>query len=263
MSRDRRFGGHLAVVTGAGQGIGRAVALKIARQGGDVVLADRAEGPALAVREECLALGAKAHVVLADLETCTGARDLIREAERIGDGRIDILVNNVGGTIWFQPFWEYQPEQIEAEIRRSLWPTLWCCHAVLPGMIRRRAGVIVNVGSVATRGIYRVPYAASKGGVEAITTTLALETAQFGLRVNCVAPGGVDVGVRPTPRKQDAPTEQEKQWTQEVVDQTLRETPMKRYGTPDELADAICFLASDESSYMTGQTLFVAGGAIG
>lgn len=258
----RRFEGRIAVVTGAGQGIGRAVALKIAHEGGELVLADRAQGPLHAVREECVALGVNAHATVADLETRNGALHLIAEAERIG-GRVDVLVNNVGGTIWAKPFWEYSADQIEAEIRRSLWPTLWCCHAALPGMVRRRAGSIVNVGSVATRGINRVPYAAAKGGVLALTTTLALETAEFGVRVNCVAPGGVDVGVRATPRNFDPQTAQDKLWMQQVIDQTLRDTPMKRFGTPDELANAICFLASDEASYMTGQTLFVAGGGTG
>ena len=258
----RRFAGRLVVVTGAGQGIGRAVALKIAREGGELVLADRAEAPLRAVREECAASGAAAHVAIVDLETREGALQLSAEAERVG-ARVDVLVNNVGGTIWAKPFWEYTADQIEAEVRRSLWPTLWCCHAMLPGMIRRRSGSVVNVGSVATRGIYRVPYAAAKGGVFALTTTLAMESAEFGVRINCVAPGGVDVGVRPTPRNPDSPTAQDRQWMQGVVDQTLRDTPMKRFGTPDEIADAICYLASDEATYVTGQTIFVAGGGIG
>jgi dihydroxycyclohexadiene carboxylate dehydrogenase len=87
-------------------------------------------------------------------------------------GHIDILVNNVGGTIWAKPYAEYAEAQIEAEIRRSLFPTLWCCRAALPGMLARDAGVIVNVSSIATRGVSRVPYAAAKGGVNAITASL-------------------------------------------------------------------------------------------
>jgi NAD(P)-dependent dehydrogenase (short-subunit alcohol dehydrogenase family) len=107
-------------------------------------------------------------------------------------GAVDILVNNVGGTIWAKPFGEYEEAQIEAEIRRSLFPTLWCCHAVLPAMLAQGGGAIVNVFSVATRGVNRVPYAAAKGGVNAMTAGLAWEYAGQGIRVNAVAPGGTD-----------------------------------------------------------------------
>src|SRR5205085_7591177 len=88
-------------------------------------------------------------------------------------GRVDILVNKGGGTIWAKPYAEYTEAQIEAEIRRSLFPTLWCCRAVLPIMLEGGGGAIVNVSSVATRGVNRVPYAAAKGGVNAITACLA------------------------------------------------------------------------------------------
>ena len=104
-------------------------------------------------------------------------------------GRIDILVNNVGGTIWAKPFEHYREHEIEAEIRRSLFPTLWCCRAVLPFMLEQGAGVIVNVSSIATRGVNRVPYGAAKGGVNALTACLAFENAQHGIRVNATAPG--------------------------------------------------------------------------
>src|SRR5690606_40250933 len=95
----------------------------------------------------------------------------------------------VGGTIWAKPYQHYPPEQIEAEIRRSLFPTLWCCRAVLPLMIEQGRGTIVNLSSVATRGINRVPYAAAKGGVNAITSALAMEAAPHGIRVVATAPG--------------------------------------------------------------------------
>ena len=165
-----RFAGKVAVVTGAAQGIGATVALRIAHEGGGLALVDRS---ALVeeVRHEAEAAGAEAIAIIADLETFSGATEAIDEArERFG--RIDILVNNVGGTIWAKPFAEYGEAQIEAEIRRSLFPTLWCCRAVLPGMLERGAGVIVNVSSIATRGVNRVPYAAAKGGVNAITASL-------------------------------------------------------------------------------------------
>jgi NAD(P)-dependent dehydrogenase (short-subunit alcohol dehydrogenase family) len=114
------------------------------------------------VRHEAEAAGDEAIAIMADLETFAGATAAIDAAQQ-HFGRIDILVNNVGGTIWAKPYVEYEEAQIEAEIRRSLFPTLWCCRAVLPGMLDRGAGVIINVSSVATRGVNRVPYAAAKG----------------------------------------------------------------------------------------------------
>ena len=146
-----RFSGQVMVVTGAAQGIGRGVALAAAREGARLVLADRS--PLVhEVAQEARAAGARAVVCEVDLETWAGARALAERA--LADwGRIDILINNVGGTIWAMPFEAYEDAQIEAEIRRSLFPTLWCCRAVLPAMIAARAGSIVNVSSVATRGI--------------------------------------------------------------------------------------------------------------
>jgi len=131
---------------------------------------------------------------------------------------------------------------------------------VIPHMVERRAGAIVNVGSTATRGVYRVPYTASKGGVHAITVSLAYELAEFGVRVNCIAPGGTDVGQRAIPRTPTPPTERDQQWMKGVLDQTLQDTFIKRFATPDEQAAAICFLAAPEASYLTGYVLPVSGG---
>jgi dihydroxycyclohexadiene carboxylate dehydrogenase len=256
-----RFAGKVAVVTGAAQGIGRTVALRIAHEGGRLALIDRS---ALVehVRHDAEGAGAEAIAIVADLETFAGATIAINGArERFG--HIDILVNNVGGTIWAKPYVEYREVQIEAEIRRSLFPTLWCCRAALPGMLDRGAGVIVNVSSVATRGVNRVPYAAAKGGVNAITASLAMECAAHGIRVCGVAPGGTEAPPRRIPRNAEEPSTQEQDWYRQVVDQTIASSLMKRYGTTDEQAAAILFLASDEASYITGVTLPVAGGDLG
>jgi len=252
-----RFAGKVAVVTGAAQGIGRTVALRIAREGGHLALVDRSELVHDVQRE-----AGDAVAITADLETFEGASAAI-DAALSRFGRIDVLINNVGGTIWAKPFAEYAPAQIEAEVRRSLFPTLWCCRAVLPAMVAGGGGAIVNVSSVATRGINRVPYAAAKGGVNAITACLAMEYAEHGIRVCGVAPGGTEAPPRRIPRNAAQPTEQEAQWYQQVVDQTVSSSLLKRYGTTEEQAAAILFLASDEASYITGVTLPVAGGDLG
>ncbi|HAI97124.1 MAG: 1,6-dihydroxycyclohexa-2,4-diene-1-carboxylate dehydrogenase [Cycloclasticus sp.] len=258
----QRFENKVVVVTGAAQGIGKACAVRFAAEGASVVIADRAEEQARKVQQEIIAQGGEASVCAVDLETSAGAKEVMQATVDIY-GRIDVSVHNVGGTIWAKPFWQYPEDQIEKEINRSLWPTLWCCRAVLPFMIEQQSGAIVNVGSVATRGVNRVPYSAAKGGVQAITTCMALELAEHNIRVNCVNPGGVDQGERATPRHTGEMTDIDKAGMQGVVEQTMRDTPMKRYGTPEEEAAAICFLAADESSYITGETINVAGGGIG
>ncbi|WP_373986938.1 benzoate diol dehydrogenase BenD [Duganella sp. BuS-21] len=254
----RRFEGQAVIVTGAGQGIGRGVALALAREGAQLVLADRA-AIVEEVAAEVQALGALAVVARGDLETWEGAEQL-NAAAVAAYGRVDVLINNVGGTIWVQPYQAYTPQQVEAEIRRSLFPTLWCCRAVLPQMVARQQGVIVNVSSVATRGIYRIPYSAAKGAVNALTASLAMEHAENGIRVNAVATGGTEAPPRKVPRNTQPLSEQEQQWYQGIVDQTKASSLMHRYGTIDEQVNAILFLASSESSYVTGSVLPVGGG---
>ena len=250
-----RFAGKVAVVTGAAQGIGREVALRLAAEGARVVLADRSE----LVHEVQAEAGADNLAVTGDLEHYAGAAALM-DAAVARFGRLDVLVNNVGGTIWAKPYAEYEPAQIEAEVRRSLFPTMWCCRAALPHMLAGGGGSIVNVSSVATRGINRVPYSAAKGGVNALTACLAWEYAEHGVRVNAVAPGGTAAPPRRIPRNPVAPSAQEAAWMQQVVDQTTQSSHMRRYGTASEQAAAILFLASDEAGYITGTVLPVAGG---
>lgn len=259
--RAQRFAGKAMVVTGAAQGIGRQVAIEAAAEGAHVALVDRSE----LVREaaaEIVAAGGRAVAILADLEGWAGARGAIEEA-RAALGRVDVLVNNVGGAIWMRPYEYFDDTQIEAEIRRSLFPTMWCCRAVLPLMIEAGGGSIVNVSSIATRGINRVPYSAAKGAVNGLTVAMAMENAERGIRVNAVAPGGTEAPARRIPRNTSAQDERDAAWMQEVVDQTKATSFMKRYGTLAEQANAILFLASDEASYITGTILPVGGGDSG
>lgn len=258
-----RFAGKAIVVTGAAQGIGRRVAERAAAEGGEVLIVDRSP-----FRDEVVeaigAAGGAAHAFDADLETWEGcAAAMARAADLYG--RIDVLVNNVGGTIWAKPYETYEPAQIEAEIRRSLFPTLFCCRAALDHMLPAGRGVIVNVSSIATRSLYRVPYAAAKGGVNALTASLAWEVAERGIRVVATAPGGTDAPARKVPRNlaREPARGTDDSVTATVVNQTLASSLMHRYGTLDEQAAPILFLASDEASYITGLTVPVGGGDLG
>ncbi|GAA3714913.1 1,6-dihydroxycyclohexa-2,4-diene-1-carboxylate dehydrogenase [Oceanisphaera sediminis] len=256
-----RFTDKVMVITGAAQGIGRRVAERAAEEGARLVLVDLADH-VLELTTEFNQQGVEAIAVQANLETWDGADSVMTKAAAHFGG-IDILVNNVGGTIWAQPYEHYSPEQIQKEVQRSLFPTLWCCRAVLPYLLKREGGVIVNVSSVATRGLMRVPYAAAKGGVNALTVALAFEYAELGIRVNATAPGGTEAPPRLTPRNTETQGEREQQWYQTLVDQTKATSLMHRYGTLDEQAGAILFLASDDASYITGTILPVAGGDLG
>lgn len=253
-----RFRGKVMVVTGSAQGIGRGVALRAAAEGASVFLVDRSD----LVSDVAEEIGGAARSFTCDLETSDGGAAAIAEAER-AFGRVDILVNTVGGAIRMRPFAEFEPAQIEAEIRRSLMPTLWCCHAVLPVMLRQGAGTIVNVSSNATRGIRRVPYSAAKGGINALTQSLAMEYGEAGIRVVATAPGGTQAPARAIPRNPDGDDAREQAWMAEAIAQVTTSTFVNRYATPEEQIAPILFLASDEASYITGSVLPVAGGDLG
>ncbi len=254
---DQRFANKVMLITGAAQGIGQRVAELAAQQGAKLALVDRS--PLVQELRDRLAAITDVIAVEVDLETFQGAEQAAEAAFK-AFRRIDILVNNVGGTIWTKPYEHYSPEEIEAEVRRSLFPTLWVCRAVLPYMLKKKKGAIVNVSSIATRSVNRVPYGAAKGGVNALTACLAFENGERGIRVNAVAPGGTEAPARRIPRNTAKQSKKEQVWYQEIVDQTVSSTLMKRYGTLDEQAAAILFLASDEASYITGTVLPVGGG---
>lgn len=256
--KEKRFKNKVVVVTGAAQGIGRGVAIALAQEGAKVGLVDRSD-LVDEVAKEIKALKAKACVVKCDMETYEGAKIFVKEIEE-SLGQIDIVINNIGGTIWTKPYENYEENEIEAEIRRTLFPTLWSCRAVLPDMVKRKKGVIINISSIATKGIHRIPYSAAKGGINALTSSLAFEYAKDGIRVNAVATGGTQAPPRKIPRNTNPISKQEEKWNKEIVEQTINSSYMKRYGTIDEQVNAILFLASDEASYITGSILPVAGG---
>jgi dihydroxycyclohexadiene carboxylate dehydrogenase len=258
----RQLENKFAIVTGAAQGVGRAIAVRMASEGAAVALVDKTEALCDAAAAELAVHGTQVIRIAANLETHAGAQAMMSQV-LAQFGRLDIAVNNVGGAIKAKPFWEYSGAEIEAEISRSLWPTLWCCREEIPAMLEQGAGSIINIGSAATRWLWRVPYSAAKGGVHAMTSCLAQELAQTGVRVNCISPGALEITNRVSARNTEPLSEQEAQWRQKALDQSVDDTPMGRPGLADEIAGSVCYFASDDASYITGQTLFVAGGAVG
>ena len=262
----RRFEGQVAVVTGGGQGIGAATARRLAQEGAAVVLGDMVAETSERVRAAIQEFGGQCEISLGDLSRYENAEALMSRAHD-AYGRIDALANIAGGTIWFQSFQYYTPEQIQAEMDRSFWTAMWCCRAALPYMIEQGSGSIVNIATHAVTGRFRVPYAAAKAGQIGLTTSLAREVAHLGIRVNCIAPSGTAADDRTTPRDHGVAVVPPELPASERADQDEyrsatrnSEIPMGRRGEADEQAAAIAFLASHDASYITGQVLAVGGG---
>ena len=261
----RRLKDKICIVTGAGQGIGRAAAKRLGAEGGIVVVADRVDAGATQTVAELTEHGVTALKVLADLGTFAGAQELINKTVA-AYGRIDVLVNNVGGTIFIKPFHLYTEDEVKLELERSLHPTLWCCLAVLPNMMKQQSGSIVNLGSQSTRGLYRLPYATSKGGILALTKVMAMEYGRYGIRINAMAPGGTEISDRVVPRQFIKPgvtvdePEAEGEYRREMAEDIRAQQALRRRGLPEEQAAAIAFLASDDASFITGQVINCSGG---
>lgn len=248
-----RFAGKVALVTGAAQGIGFEAALRLGREGAQVVVADIAAGPAQEAVAAIRDAGAKAVAAIGDLGTLEGAEAAMAVAVD-NFGRLDVLVNNVGGTIWAKPFWYYSEEEIRAEVDRSFWPVLWCSRAVVEPMRQSGGGAIVNVGSnAAAGGIYRIPYSACKGAVNALTECLAVELAPLGIRVNCLSPGGTAAPERKTPRESRPFTGQELEWWGQFVKLVGNEELIADRASAEQQAAVIAFLASHEAGHVTGE----------
>lgn len=252
MSRPQTLVGRSAIVTGAAQGIGKAIANDLARHGANVLIADmdgdKATATAAAIAKEW---GVETAVSIGDLCTEETNQAMLTTALD-AFGKVDVLVNNAGGGV-IQNFLEHTPETLKTTIDRNLWTVIWGCRTALPHMLEQGYGRIVSIGADSVRnGLWQhAAYNAAKGGVHGITTGLAREFAQSGVTFNSVAPCAVRT------EQVDAimashPKEFEK---------FISVIPMGRPGEMNEVAAMVSFLAGEEASFVTGQTISVNGGS--
>jgi 2-hydroxycyclohexanecarboxyl-CoA dehydrogenase len=235
----------VAVITGAGQGIGRAIATKLAAEGATVVVTDVNEATA---KETAAALGNGNVGICTDVTDRDSVNAMVDQvvAEL---GRIDVLVNNAG---WdkAEAFVDSEPETWDRVIGINLYGVLNTSKKVLPLMIAQGSGRVVNLGSDAGRvgSSGEAVYSAAKGGVIAFSKATAREVARAGVTVNCVCPGPTDTALFAS------------MGGDKLRDALTRAIPMRRLGQPEDLANAVAFLASDEAAFITGQTVSVSGG---
>jgi 3-oxoacyl-[acyl-carrier protein] reductase len=238
--------GRVALVTGASRGIGRAIARQLARQGAAVVAAAR-EDHAAGVASEIVAAGGNAQAAAVDVTDEASVAALVAAVvDRWG--RVDVLVNNAG-IARDQLLLRMKRADWDAVLATNLTAAFTCSQAVLKPMIRQRSGRIINISSVVgqTGSAGQANYAASKAGLVGFARALAREVASRGITVNVVAPGYIETDM--TGALSD---ENRREWAAQI--------PLGRLGTPDDVAAAVCFLASDEAAYITGQVLAVNGG---
>jgi 3-oxoacyl-[acyl-carrier protein] reductase len=240
---------RVAIVTGASQGIGRAIAVELARVGAHVAVCSRRKEALEPVADLVRAEGRRALPVACDVGDARQVDDVVaRTLDAFG--RIDILVNNAGYRIR-SPLEDLPRSEWDAMVATNLTGVFLLSQAVGRVMIRQRAGKIINVTSVAGRSGSRgmAAYAAAKAGAAVLTQSLGAEWAKHGITVNAVAPGPVETeGVREV-------------WkTPAMIAQAAREVPLQRLGRPEEIAWAVIFVASDQANFMTGETVYVSGG---
>ncbi len=242
--------GRTAVVTGGSRGIGRAIALRLAAQGADVCISYKGNTAAAdAAVTEMIALGRTAFAVQADVARMEAAKALIDAAlERLE--RIDILVNNAGITR-DDLIMRMKPEDWNDVIDTNLSGTFWTIKAATRPMLKARSGRIVNITSVSGQAgqMGQANYSSAKAGLIGLTKATARELASRGITCNAVAPGFVV-------------TELTQDLDPKLLDVIKAQTPLARFGTPEEIANAVAFLASDEAAYITGQVLAVDGGLV-
>lgn len=242
--------GKVAVVTGSARGIGRAICLKLAQLGADVVVnAVSSEEMALGLVKEIKGMGRKAIFVKANIANVAEARKLMDETvEKFG--KIDILVNNAGITR-DNLILRMKEEEWDAVLNVNLKGTFNCVQAATKYMIKQRQGAIVNIASIVgiAGNAGQANYSASKAGIIGLTKTIARELASRGIRANAVAPGFIE-------------TDMTRRLSEEVRERLIKQIPLTRLGSPEDVANLVAFLASEESSYITGEVIKVDGGMI-
>ncbi|MET0852812.1 MAG: SDR family NAD(P)-dependent oxidoreductase [Candidatus Rokuibacteriota bacterium] len=252
--------GQLAIVTGAGRGIGRAIALELARLGADVVVAELDKDGSERTAGEVRAQGRRAAAVPTDV-TSRGSLDAMVERARSEFGRIDVLVNNAG-IYRAATTLDVTEEHWDAIMNINARAVFFASQAVLPVMIAQRRGSIVNLASMAGKvgSKTNLPYNASKAAVVSMTKSLALAHAADGIRVNCVCPGFVETDMwTKVAREQSAIMGLS---ADEFTRQRAATVPLGRMERPEDVASVVGFLASDRAGYMTGQALSVDGGLV-
>jgi len=243
-----RFTGQVALITGASRGIGRAIALQLASEGANVIVNYKSSAElAEQVVEEIRGMGREAYAFQADVADEMAVRRLVRFTEAKFH-RVDVLIVNAG-IARDQLVATMTLQQWEDVIQINLRGAFLCIREVIPGMILQKSGSIVFISSIAADrgGRGHVNYVASKGGLNAMVPSLAVEVAPKGIRVNAVSPGVIITKI--SQRVRDL-----------AEDEILMQIPLKRFGMPEEVARAACFLASSEASYITGEILHVTGG---
>jgi NAD(P)-dependent dehydrogenase (short-subunit alcohol dehydrogenase family) len=242
--------GKVAIVTGGGRGLGQALALGLAASGAAVAVVGRTRPPLDATVEKISAMGGRALAVNADISDLQQI-DRIAKEVLSAYSRIDVLVNNAAASAPLKPAEEVTSEEWDAVMRTNLRGTFFLTTRVAREMKTARSGSIINISSITEEvaGPKASIYCASKGGLRQLTRTLAVEWARYGIRVNAVAPGYVRTEL--TGELQD---------NRELNDYVTSRTPMRRWAKPEEFVGAVVYLASDASSFQTGQTILVDGG---
>jgi NAD(P)-dependent dehydrogenase (short-subunit alcohol dehydrogenase family) len=251
----QRFSGRKAIVTGAGFGIGRAIALRLAVEGCDIGIFDRSAGDAQETARLVREAGRRAEIATGDVsdraDVQAGMDGLVAAL-----GAVEILVNNAG-ILRTGPFLETTPETWRAVLAVNLDGVFHCCQAILPHMIARQSGAIVNMSSwTGKKGVpNHAAYATSKFGVIGLTQSIAGEVSPMGIRVNAVCPGMIGN----TAMRNQADALSREQGLPDITSR-LQTVPMRRIGTPEDVAAVVAFLASDDAGYMTGQAVNITGG---